>query len=152
MRSLSVEIFVWNFCKVVSVSLRELDFFFSVPVNRGFYREIPAPTPSHVPLATNPSQIHFCSSEVQGEGEIYSLKLYPTSSIFIFPLPLQASFGSPQQIPADRAKWKFDSALLIASLQSKTIPTRGGFFPFAPRILIENHNEKSSLGLPSIFW
>lgn len=101
--------------------------------------------PHLIPLATNPFQNHFCS-------EIYSLKLHPTSSIFISPLPLQANFGRPQQIPDDRAKWNFDSAPLIVSLQSQTIPTRGGFFSFSPRILIENHNEKPSLGLPPICW
>lgn len=131
--------------------------FFLWPCEPGFFSGDPntdfiPSTSSHVPLATNPFQTHFCSSEVQGEGEIYSLKLYPTSSVFIFPLPLQANFGRPQQIPDDRAKWKFDSALLIVSLQPKTIPTRGWFSPFPPRILTENPKEKSSLGLPPICW
>lgn len=141
MRSLSAAIFVWKFCKVVFVSLRELEFIFFSLWTGDFFRRSHHRTSSPVPLATNPFQIHFCSSEVQGEGEIHSLKLYPTSSIFIFPLPLQANFGRPQQIPDTEQNESLTLPCWL-SPQSKTIPTRGDFSPFSPRILIENHNEK----------
>lgn len=66
------------------------------------------------------------------ETDLFAKTLHNQLSIIFFSfLPLQANFGRPQQIPDDRAKWKFDSALFIVPSQSKatTIYMREGGFP-----------------------
>lgn len=179
MSFLSTAIFVWNFCKVVYVSLRPLLFFFFFsPLVNSVFSGGPFARPARVPASgwgggvgvgrprpparfphtflpslctTSPrtqdpslKPIFPAAARFKGkpsrETDLFAKTLHNQLSIIFFSfLPLQANFGRPQQIPDDRAKWKFDSALFIVPSQSKatTIYMReGGFPPLPPRILI----------------